>query len=204
MLASVTVVAAMAVAGVSSAMAENTQLCKENSATLACPAGQAKTTLHFITVNEKGELGKAKLLSEAGTIECHVLISGEALALGNPQIAHVELHYSECNMGCSVPLEEGLLEILKVAAELANVTGINFLVELNCPFIFKCDYNASGLVGHGLGATVAGTNGLGHVTYSAKTVTLVQKLLGPFNCPTTSALHALFKSLPGEPIYIRS
>ncbi len=195
------IVAAMAIAGVSSALATSTQLCNEASGTLACPAGKGASEVHFISVNSEGISGKAKLLSENGTIECNVLISGTLLELASPQVSHVTLHYTNCNLGCSVNLASGLLKGLKTGSELASVTGEGFLVTLSCPFVFKCDYNAGGLTGHGLGPTVAGTGGKGHVTYTNSTVNLVEKLNGPFNCPTTSALHALFQSSTAQ--YIR-
>ncbi len=75
------VVAAMAIVGVSSAMASSTQLCKEDGAG-ACPAGQGATKVHFISVDNTGASAKAKLLSEAGTVECNVLISGTLLEFG--------------------------------------------------------------------------------------------------------------------------
>ncbi len=210
---------ATAFLGASSALAGSTLLCKNNTVsehpTLA-ECGEVKE-LHAVSVkleNNAWVLGKAKLLSEAGTIECHLLVKGTrnsgALTTNAPAEFNTEIKYSECNLGCSVydltggagtnPL--GNLLVLRTAVELATAVGDNFNIVLNCPFIFSCHYNGNGLTGHGLQPSpVHGSAGKGHTTYTNAAVNLTLKLPSNFNCPTTSALHVLLQSL--ETLYIR-
>jgi hypothetical protein len=205
-------IAAMALIGASSAMAETTLLCEKNTPTETPTEAECGPvhSIHSITVKLNAEkkyvLGKAQLESEAGTVECHLLVSGtttQLLVENGPVAFTSEIAYTECNLGCSVTQQggsgnpTGTILILKEGVELASVVGDSFAVTLNCPLFFKCDYSGAGLTGHGL----AGPEGKAHVTYTAATVNLTQKLAGPLNCPSTTALTALLQSL--TPLYIR-
>ncbi len=208
MLSLAVIVAAIATAlgGAPSAMAESSLLCTKDAA-LNPTAEECEEPyeVHLISVNEKGELAHAALLTEflgsPLTIECNLLIQGTVLTgliNSGPVKIHVaaeDLVYSNC-LNCTLKVEEGgVIEVLKEGPELSKVTGTGFRVKTVC-FGMKCVYNATGLVGHGLGPLEAGTNSLGHVTY---TNTTVRSLSGV--CPETAKLDALFKSL--TPLYVR-
>jgi hypothetical protein len=220
-LAATAALAVMAFAGVSSAMAESTLLCK-NATVSETPTltecGEV-TTIHSVTVKLNNEnkyvLGKAKLLSGTfGTIECHILVQATrasgALTAGSASFS-ATLHYTECTLGCVVYDQTlgvghdptGTLLILRTGRDLSTVTGDSFSVTLDCGSSLKCDYNAAGLEGHGQTPNpVHDSAGKAHVTYTSATVNLTQKLsTGLFNCPSTTALHALLQTL--EPLYTR-
>jgi hypothetical protein len=79
------------------------------------------------------------------------------------------------------------LDILKTALDLATVTGLGIESKLTCPFVFTCDYNWEALQGHLhhlVGAGTATEEALAHITYTEASITLKEKLSGPFNCPT--------------------
>ncbi len=215
-LAAIAAVAAMAFVGASSAMAESSLLCTLDS--VLNPTGEQCTGLnakkevvpvsavHYISVNEKGELAHATLLSEILEtpirIECNALIQGEVLTglvSNGPVVIHVPktgLVYSNCLGGCAVTVEEGgLLFVLKTGVESSEVSGTGFKVKVVC-FGVKCVYESKGLIGAGSGPLVAGTNSLGHVTYAGAPVEIVSGV-----CPKFSLLDALFKSLTA--LYVR-
>lgn len=207
-LAAIAAVAAMALVGATSAMAESSLLCTKDTKLVPTAAEcEEPSAVHFISVDENGNLAHASLLTEflgsKITIECNALIAGtvlKGLVTNGPVVIHVPntegLVYSNCLGGCAVTVEEGgLINVLKTGPELSEVTGNGFKVKVVC-FGIKCVYSSTNLKGHGLGPLEPGTNGLGHVDYKAAPVT---KLSGI--CPETALLDALFKSL--TPLYVR-
>ncbi len=214
-LTAVAVFAAMAFVGVTSASASDSLLCTNDTTVLNPTAAECgePSTVHFLTVTVTLSGGvettadtKGTLLNSTLNVKCEALISGEVLkglVTGGPVVVHVpaaSLVYSNCTFGCTVTvLSGGLLKVLMTAAELSEVFGEGFVVEVNCFGFFDCDYNASGLVGHGLGPLEADTGKKGHVTYSENVVNLLNNLSG--GCPATAKLDALFQSL--SPLYVR-
>jgi len=200
-IAAIAAVAAMAFIGASTASAGSTLLCTKNTVSLTPSAAEcaAPTSVHYESV------GKGTLLNSTINVECNILISGTAaagLVTNGPvaiAVAIAGLKYTNCSNFCTATtLEGGTILVLKTGVELATVTGDKFRVRLNCP-LFDCDYNAAGLVGHGL----AGEGGLSHVTYTAQKVNLETDLASPFgSCPAVGLLDALFRSL--TPVYIRA
>jgi hypothetical protein len=199
-LAAIAAVAAMALMGVSSAMANSTQLCENDTKTDPPAAGECKEpmTVHFISVNSEDKPGHAKLLAETFigpvTVECESLISGEVL-LGlvkeGPVVIHGEIKYSNClNNAVVKVIKQGLISVLHLMNELADVTATGFevLVETNG---LHCVYNPTALVGHGLGPLNTEGDGDAHVTYTKAEVNHGSGFL----CPSTSKLDALFESL---------
>jgi len=208
-IAAVTVVAAMAFLGASTGAASNTLLCTKNTVSLTPTAGDcaAPTSVHYITVNAAGTMpGKATLLSNILNIECNVLITGTvsaSLVTNGPVkiiVAAGGLVHTNCSGFCTITtLEGGTLLVLKTGVELATVTGDGFRFRKNCP-LFDCDYNLTGVSGHGL---AQGSEGKSHVTYASQKLNLVTDLASPFgSCPSASFLDALFQSL--TPLYIRA
>lgn len=185
-------VAAMAFMGATSAMATSTLLCNNDQALGSCTS--PTTHVHQVATDPK-------LLTSLGTVLCEsALLLGEVLGLGSPQHIHAKLTYTNCVLGggaCTVEeVSEGVLvEVLRTAAELGNVTGSG-QVEVNCSGL-QCTYEGKELTGHALGPLVTGDNG--HVTY---TEAKVEKVAGGFLCPSTSKLDALFVSL--SPVYLNS
>ena len=202
-LAAIAAVASMAFVGASSATAESSLLCLNDTATLTPTAVECNEpmTVHFVTTE------KAKLLTPGITVECDVLVAGEVLlglVTNGPVLIHVAttgLVYSNCTATCTVTtVKGGIISVLKEGNELAKVTGSNtFEVKVVCGEVINCQYTAENLIGHGLGPLVAGTGGKGHVTFFEKSVA---SLPGGIVCPSTAKLDALFQSL--VPLYVRS
>ena len=142
---------AMAFLGASSAMAESTSLCSNDS----------KSSCTEITHVHETSVGKGKLKSSLPTIECTVLFLGDTVeGSSTPLVIEGNFTYTSCNNFCSVKEESpnATIEVLKTASELAAVTGEG-LVHVSCPFI-NCNYVGEGLEGHGLGAlTSSSANG---------------------------------------------
>jgi hypothetical protein len=154
-LAALAALMAMAFAGASSAMAEDTALCKLDPGTGAdetCPANKLVTHVHYVTLPGQ----KEKILTEYKDIiiECDDLFLGDVLRpyLGSPLVIHGKLTTSNCNNFCTITEENGpgTLEFLKLGHELADVT-LEFLKHLQCPPLFNCWYTTEYLVAHALG-----------------------------------------------------
>src|ERR1051326_4219472 len=142
-LAALAALMAMAFVGASSAMAEETQLCRVDPGTgspRACPAGEAVTSVHETSV------GKAKLLASP-RVECNVLFSSTSVgALAKPQV--IEGHFTYTNCGCTVREVAGTtarITVLKEGHETGRVTG-EAEISVNC-FGIVCTYNGEGLEG---------------------------------------------------------
>ena len=211
-LAAVAALMAMAFVGASSAMAEDTALCKEDTALLdgsgnyvttdACPAGKLVTHVHEETLTGH----KAKLLDANGNVlvECDVLFLGDVVStnnLGNPLVILGEVAseggftYANCG-GCTVEQESAhaTIEVLREGHEKAYV---KFIIELhqNCVGI-NCYYNGIGLASEGLGPLLNTEETNGGVKIENKTVNKVKGLF----CPATSKLDLL--TTPLEKVYL--
>jgi len=187
-LTALAAVAAMAFVGATSASAEDTTLCKENTETLTCPAGQQASHVHFVSAK-----ADSFLLNSTLDVSCVSLFLGDTVGgtLGKPLLIEGNFTYSSCTTFCSAKEENGPahLEVLKTAQGLADVTGEG-LVTVNCFGFFKCSYIGTNLTGHGTGA--------GHVTFEEAAV----KSESGGSCPATASLDALFVSL--ENLFVRS
>lgn len=178
------IVAALAAIGASTAMAKSTALCSVDQD--PCLESHRVTSIDFLDP-------AVELLASTGNIKCEVLVSGEVLAAGAPQVIHGKLTYSNCKMGeTSCEVKElssgGLLSVLETAEELAEVTGSAFQVLFKCNLFIHCVYNMEGLNGHLLGALKATS---GHITFTKQSLTKVSGLF----CPSKANLDALFESL---------
>ncbi len=184
-LAALAALMAMALVGVSSAMATTTALCEAEEATCAAPVEH---------VHEES-VGHALLKSSFATVECEVLFLGDALngGLGNPLLIHGAFAYT-CLNNCTATEENApaTIEVLKTGTEEAAVTGEG-LVHVVCGL--NCVYNGVGLEGTGLGALKA-ANEKGEVTIKER---LIKKESGIF-CPSTSKLTIM--TAPLEPLFI--
>ena len=205
-LASIATVAVIAIAGVPSAIAGNTLLCQKNTESLTPTAGECEPVaeLHLITVSSKGtEEAKGSLLSSIFNVECKALVTAKEPSAGLAKegpvtFSNVVLSYSSCNFCTTTVVTQGTISIQKTGAELGLVTATGFVVKVNCPFFFDCDYNPEGLAGH----MSAGPEGKAHVTYSEDAANLAQDLKAlAGSCPEVALLDALFQSL--SPIYLR-
>ena len=206
--AAATALLVTAMVGTTSAMAENTALCKEDSQNNLCPEAQRATHVHFETQKlENGQLvpAKAKFLNSILLVECTILYLGDvqnAGYLGSPLTINGEFTFSRCNGACTVYETEGsggILKVLKeggIGSELGKVTG-EVTFGIKCGVTLECEYDFENLVGHFLGTLTPTHNG--HITYSD--ATLHKTGFGVF-CPKTTKLDALLLSL--EALYIRS
>jgi hypothetical protein len=135
---------AMALAGgASSAMAEPTALCNEESAS-ACMGGHLVTHVHESTLSG----AKAKLLTGLITVSCDVLFLGDTVAkTSTPLVIEGSFTYTSCG-SCTVEELEGgeaILEILKEGHETAKVTG-EAVVFVDCGgSALECEYDLENL-----------------------------------------------------------
>src|SRR5436190_2230106 len=90
---------AMAFVGASSAMAENTTLCSNDSEESCTEI----THVHETTL--AGEANQATLLSSVINVKCDVLFLGDTLGPGEPLLIHGHFTYSNCNNSCVVTEE---------------------------------------------------------------------------------------------------
>jgi len=182
-MAAVTAVAAMALVGASSAMAESTQLCTNETGTCVEP-----TTVHSVTV------GHAVLLSSIVNVECDALVSAtvtKGLVTNGPVVLNpATLSYSNCLNNASVTvIKQGTISVLNEGNELGTQTASGYRVLVEAVGL-HCVYSAENLKGHALGPLKTGTN-KDHVTYSEAEVKKVEG----FFCPSVSKLDALFQDL---------
>jgi hypothetical protein len=167
--------------GASSAIAETTALCQIDES--PCGAGNGATSLHETSV------GKAKLLTSIGTIECSVLFASTSVgAAGNPQKIEGNFTYSECKLGsssCTVSEENGPagIQVSREGTEKAKVTG-EYLFHPKCTGFIDCSFTGTGLAGTFKGPLSA-TQANGEVTISEQSMT---KEAGGFLCPKTNKL----------------
>jgi hypothetical protein len=194
-LAVIAAAVAMAFAGASSALAESTALCAEDSAGSTCPSGKLVSHVHMVDP-------ALQMLNSIQNFTCEVLYLGNIenpTLLGNPLEAIGKLTITNCAAGCEVKevSSEGEGNILKTGTELATIT-MEGEVLAKCALVLHCVYNAKKLVGHVLGGLTTNAAERGHLTFSNAPVEKVSGLL----CPNNTSMDALFESL--EKFYIRS
>lgn len=174
---------AMAFVGANSAMAEETTLCSSDEAT--CSPENLISHMHEESV------GKAKLITSVGTIECDSLFLGDT-AEGTGEGAELTITgtftYTNCELGgksCTAKEENGLaeIEVVKTVAETTKVTG-KYLVHVVCSSTIDCSYTGAGIVGTGKGP-LESTQANGEVTISGAAAT---KEAGGFLCPKSAQL----------------
>jgi hypothetical protein len=197
-LAALAACMAIAVAGAGSAMAENTQLCRQDMAafnqnneyasTLACPASEVVNTVHALSV------GKVRLLGEREVIlgECNVLFQSTSVGgLGAPQIIEGHFTYSNCGT-CSVAEIGGLaiIEVLRQGHERARVTG-EAEISVNCAGV-TCVFNGEGLLGIAKGPLLSNAARPNGEVYIESQV--LNEVEGAF-CPALAALDILITPL---------
>jgi hypothetical protein len=186
-LAALAALMAMAFVGAGSAMAESTQLCKNQ--TSPCLNTFGNTEIHALSV------GKARLLASP-RVECNVLfVSTGVGTLAAPQI--IEGHFTYTNCGCTVREVGGLaiIEVLRTGHETVKVTG-EAEISVNC-FGIVCTYNGEGLEGTGKGPLLS-TEANGEVNLSEQVV----RGTGSF-CPAGAKLD-IKVTTPLAATYIKS
>jgi hypothetical protein len=183
---------AMVLFSSTAAMAEPAALCMEDTA--GCVALQH---VHYESV------GKGKVLTSIGNIECNILFLADALtAMGLPLRLHPTLTYSNCTLGgsiCSVTEENGPgeLTIQKEGHETAKVTA-TYLVHVVCGTSIDCSFNGASSIGTAKGPLL-GTQANGEIAISEASMT---KETGGFLCPKTAKLD--ITTTPLLPVYVRS
>lgn len=186
------VAAAAALIAVPSAFAGTTSLCRGNEE--PCAGMKQYAAIHAIALNPEFN-------TSAGAITCEkALLTASLLALGSPQIGHIqELTWTNCEEGLEEPcevisLQVGLIDFLKTAAALATAKflGQKFLIQCEESLI-HCIFGGEPVF-HGLGAALPGHAGL----ISASEVELPK--IGGFLCPVTNKYNAKYEFL--EDVYI--
>jgi hypothetical protein len=196
-LAALAALMAMALVGATSAMAENTQLCKNDET--PCLAGNVVSHVHEETLTG----APATLLSSLGNVLCTALFLGDSLGLGAPLIIHGHFTYSSCvrdkpaggteNCTVSETSTDSLINVLRLSHESADVTGTG-KVNVHCGLFINCTYNGSGLTGTATGPLLS-TFENGNVSISGQTTTKESGL-----CPETGLLD--INTMPLEKVYI--
>jgi hypothetical protein len=192
--------ASLLVAFVGATSASATSLCNADEET--CAAANQPTSVHEASV------GKAKLLTSIGTVECDALFSSTKVGLGGGTVQAVtgNLTYSSCTLGgssCTATEENSPteLKVERTGAETSKVTGEG-LVHVKCGTSLDCSYTGTGLEGTGKGPLIS-TQKNGEVTLSERKTT---KEAGGFLCPkeskldlTTSPLSAIYIAVSSSP-----
>jgi len=186
-LAALAVLATAAFAGVTSAMAESTVLCSVDES--PCAEGNVITHLHGTSV------GKSKLLTSLGTVECNGLALGDVIEEGPPLVMSGTSTFTECVLGggsCTATEENGpaKTKALKEGHETGSVVGEG-LIHLVCGSSIDCSYNGTGLKGTIKGPLLS-TQTNGEVTISEQAT---NKEAGGFLCPKTSKVDGTATSL---------
>jgi hypothetical protein len=195
---------AMAFVGASSAMAENTALCKADEE--PCLTGNQISHVHDATL--AGAF--ATLLSSAGNITCSALFLGDVLStLSAPIVIHGHFTYGGTEAcvrhkifggteSCTVieVSTDWLISVLRLGHETADVTG-NGEFNMHCGSIINCTYDGENLLGTAKGPLLASTL-FGEVTVSEKTL---HSTGGAF-CPETGKLD--IRMTPLEHTYIKA
>ncbi len=182
-LAALAALTAMAFAGASSAMAEDTALCVLHHEIREGCTGIEH--VHEATLPGKKAVLKTSIL----TIECDVLFLGDGLInpetglpSGSPLIVHGTLTFTNCG-SCTLTEENGPAEfkVLKEGVETGSVVG-EYLVHSECSGL-NCRYNGVGLKATAKGSLKSTeTNGEASLTKQH-----LNKESGIF-CPSTTEL----------------
>jgi len=186
-LAALTVLTATAFVGATSTMAESTVLCSVDES--PCAEGNVITHLHGTSV------GKAKLLTSIGTVECDALALGDVIGKGPPLVLRGTGTYTNCVLGnssCTVAEENGPTETkaLKEGHEIGSVVGEG-LFHVVCGTTVDCSYNGIGLKGTIKGPLLS-TQPNGEITAIGQAAT---KEPGGFLCPKTTKEDSTATSL---------
>jgi hypothetical protein len=187
----VVVVAALTTAPTAMATG-STSLCRGNEE--PCPAMKQYAAIHAIALNPVIKTSVNEITCEKS------LLSATLLALGTPQIGHIqELTWTNCEEGEEEPCEVislavGLIDFLKIAAALATARLLNTQYLIECEETpFDCIYGGEPVF-HALGAALPGHAGL----ISANELTMPK--VGGFLCPVNNKYTANYEFL--EDVFI--
>jgi hypothetical protein len=186
-LAALMALMAMAFVGASSAMAEETALCKADEE--PCQESNWVSSIH--------EEGKASILFNGISDECNVLFSGTAEPFAEmAEVVKGNFTYSGCTNSCTMTEENGPaeLEALKAGHE-EDIITYKYLLHVNCLGSVNCRFTGAGLKGLGLDALLTG--GTGMVSIIGQEMTKESGSL----CPTKVVLDITTKPLSA--IYIQ-
>jgi hypothetical protein len=187
----VAAVAAMALVGASSAAAtQSTALCNVNES--PCAAANGTTSVHLIATNPLLHTSSIDLKCESS------LLKASILALGNPQVLHLEeLTWIGCKShggtSCNVStVLKGLINILKLSSTDAHwkFIGGNTVWLVECGAFIHCSYGGEPTYLL-LSAELPTHTG----TLHANTTVTASNDHDSFFCPSTSTWLALYESL---------
>lgn len=204
-LAVVAALVAMVWVGPSSASAEvDTALCSSDEwGLLYCAEENLTNHVHLVDF-------AATLLTNSAipSVACMVLFLGEVLGLAQapaPQVIHGNFRFVNCNAGCTVAEVAGagtlggLILVLKVGEDVAQVRGDDFEARVTCAGVIQCSYTGENLVGEGLSAELPDHAGTVHVNDQP----ISRLSAGPLDiCPSSGSLDALLESTTD--LYIKS
>lgn len=182
-----------------SAMATNsTGICTLSSESLACPTGYLTWSVRATAVNPLLHTSMVNVKCESSVLKA------DLLALGNPQVAHLEeLTWTGCKThggtNCTVTtLLMGLFNLLKLSSSDAHVKSTGgTVVEVECGVFLDCAYGGEPTL-LGLSAWQPFYFGLLH----ANTSLTENAWHSDAFCPASSTFLATYETLFAE--YIRS
>ena len=185
-------VAATALLGASSAMAETTALCEVDED--PCEEANQVTEVNY-------EAEDLYVLTSVMEYECDASLSATVSKLGETQTLEAqELVYTNCREGgqsCSrTATELGTFSVLRTKPELAEIAGSGFKISVKCGALINCTYAFNGLTGTVKGPLLTGDNG--HILYQEANLEKV----GGIACPNEAKLDAVF--VASSPVYVES
>jgi hypothetical protein len=177
------------------AVVESTSWCRvdENP----CSAAHQASSVHETSV------GKAKLLTNSGTVECNVLFLGSiSTALDAPLNVTGNFTWTGCALGateCTSAEENGpaKITVFKEGHDTASVIS-EYLVHIVCSGSIDCSYTGTNLVGTAKGSLLS-SQANGEITLSEQTLA---KETGGSLCPKTGKLD--ITTTPLESLFISS
>ncbi len=193
-LAGLTVVAAMAFLGASSASAnQSTALCKVHQE--PCAANNLATSVHMVA-------GITSLKTSIATVLClSSLVQGTPEPLGKPQgVTLTQVLWNNCGTNaahnnCTVTtLKPGLIDVLKTALNLGTAEALNTQVLVFCDLFIDlhCVYGGASVKGFSVEGALH-TAAAGHGRFIAKELE-VPNVSGAF-CPEKSFWTASYEGL---------
>lgn len=181
--------ATLALVGPSAAAAETTALCsvKEDP----CKESNQIKEISY-------EVNDLTVLTSVMDYVCDSSFSADVSELGKSQTLEVtEMEYSSCDQGCTRTVSElGTFTVSRTEAEVGEVVGSGFKVDVKCKSLINCTYTFDELVGTIQGASLTGDNG--HITFKEAEFVSHSGLL----CPKVAKLDALF--VASKPVYVSS
>lgn len=180
-LAALVALMAMTVVGAPAAMAEPAALCGLDFEKEEANEEECEPIVHV----HETSVGKAKLLTSIGTIECETLFLGDEVEEAEATL-ELKGNFTYTNCGsCEINEENGpaVVRLLYIEHETGEVS-VKGLIKVICGSSINCAFNTEGLKGTVKGALLS-TQENGDFSSQGQTI---NKEVGGFLCPKTTKL----------------